>query len=145
MPILIIIILGVVLVGGLGVVKVMKGKKHGKPEKKPVELTLWKMEEFTVNLADSDEPHYLKINMVAEIEGKKEEAAKGGHGGESEASPVDIKASDIVISVLSAKYFEELLTEKGKDKLKSDLIKNLNKSVPGVKVTNVYFTSFAMQ
>jgi flagellar basal body-associated protein FliL len=143
---MIIIIAVVVLVGGLGAVKFLKpAKKSGKHEKKHIELSLWKMEEFTVNLADRDEPHYLKVNIVAEIEGKLE-AEKGGHGGgEGEANPVQIKASDAVISVLCKKYFAELLTEKGKDQLKSDLIKELNKSVPGVKVANVYFTSFAMQ
>jgi flagellar protein FliL len=142
LPILMIVVVAVVVVGGLGVMKFVKGRKHGKPEKKPpVECTLWKMSEFTVNLADRDEPHYLKLNLCLEIEGKLPTV----EGGEATTSPAEIKASDAIISVLTKKRFSELLTADGKEKMKVDLVKQLNESLEGIKVHNIYFTSFAMQ
>jgi flagellar basal body-associated protein FliL len=141
LPIVIIIAAAVVVVGGLGVVKVIKGRKAGKQVKPPVELSILRLSEFTVNLADRGEPHYLKVTMVLEVEGKQE--AKEG---DASSSPEMVKASDAIISVLTKKRYTELLTEKGKEQLKADLIVGLNQAMESKpKVHGIYFTAFAMQ
>ena len=141
LPIVIIIALAVLVVGGLAAVKFVKGRKHGKVEKPPVELSIVKMSEFTVNLADRGDAHYLKVSMSLEIEGKVE----GGEG-DASASPEMVKASDAIIGVLTRKTYTGLLAESGKERLKTDLIKGLNDELDGkIKVHGIYFTSFAMQ
>lgn len=142
LPILIIVVLAVLVVGGLAAMKFMKHGKRGKPVPKPVEYSLWKMNEFTVNLADTGTPHYIKVTMMLEVEGKAE--AEGKEGG-AEASPDSVKATDAIIAVLTRKCFNELLAESGKEQLKKDIIKAVSEVEEKKKIHNVYFTSFAMQ
>jgi len=140
------LILIVLLAAGLcfgGICVVRTARKHkGKTEAKPVQLSSWKLGEFVVNLADRDQPRYLKINLVLEVEGKAE--VKAGEGGAPQSSE-EAKARDAIITVLSGKRYVELLTDKGKEKLKADLKAALNTVLEGPKVVNVYFTDFAMQ
>jgi flagellar FliL protein len=145
LPKIVLIILAVAIVGGLGVVSLTKMGKHGKgkPEKK-IELSTMKLDEFVVNLADRDESHYLKVNLVLEVEGKpKEGGEKEGEG--AEESPEVAKIRDTVITTLTTRKYNDLLSDKGKTKLKNEMKQELGKSVEGLKVANIYFTSFAMQ
>ncbi|MHB0912658.1 MAG: flagellar basal body-associated FliL family protein [Armatimonadota bacterium] len=140
LPIMIIAaVLAVVCLAG-GAFIFMKGKKGGH-KKKEVHLTQWKLEEFVVNLADSDESRYLKACIVLEVE--SEGKSGGGHG--ESANPEEAKARDAVISELSKRYLSQLLSEQGKDKLKEDIKTALNSKLEESKVHDVYFTSFAMQ
>jgi flagellar protein FliL len=139
LPIKLVIIVLLVVVVALGVTKVVKGsKKNGKkaPEKQ-VELSPWKLEEFVVNLRDANEARYLKVNIVLEVEGKVE----GGEG----ANPDEPKARDAIISVLTAKVYNDLESPAGKEHLKEELKTALNAELEKTKVANIYFTSFAMQ
>lgn len=140
LPIILMIIIVVVLALGAGGFMFMNGKSKGgkKPEKK-VELSEWKLEEFVVNLADQDEPRYLKVSMTLEVEGKV------GGGGEGGGNPEEAKAQDAIINVLTAKRFSQLVAPGGKDKLKEELKAALNSSLEDIKVHGIYFTSFAMQ
>jgi len=120
-----------------------KSKDKGKKAEKPVELTDWTFDEFIVNLADLSDPHYLKVNLVLEVEGgeKKKEGGEGGGGG----NPQEARARDSIITVLTKKHFADLLTEEGKDQLKEELKASLNSELKDTKVVHIYFTSFAMQ
>lgn len=125
--------------GGCFLKKVNAGS--GKGEKK-VELKQWKLDEFLVNLADRNENRYLKVSLVLEVAGEppKEGEGEGGGGGES------IKARDAVITVLTRKTYNSLISETGKATLKAELKKAINEAMEGsIKVENIYFTSFAMQ
>jgi len=144
LPLMIIIVLVVVLVLGVGAVAFMKmkGKGHGKAAVKEEKLTPWKLEEFVVNLADPNEVHYLKVNLVLDMAGE----VAGGEGGEGEGgNPDEPKVRDAIIRELSKKQYAELLSEKGKDQLKAELKKSINSQLENAKVANIYFTSFAMQ
>jgi len=139
LPIKLAIIVLLVVVVGLGVTKVVKGgKKDGKkaPEKQ-VELSPWKLEEFVVNLRDANEARYLKVNIVLGVEGKVE-AGEGGN-------PDEPKVRDTIISVLTAKSYDDLESPAGKEHLKAELKSALNAELEQNKVANIYFTSFAMQ
>lgn len=148
LPILVIIIAAVVLLGGIGVVafKKMGPKSKGKAHKevKHVELTEWSMDEFIVNLADQDEPRYLKVNVVLGVQHLGKPKKSGGHGGEA-SNPEEAKARDAVISVLTRKRYTQLLSEHGKEQLKIELKESLNSVLKDCKVEEVYFTAFAMQ
>jgi flagellar basal body-associated protein FliL len=149
LPLIVVIILAVVVVGGVGVVAFKKlGSKGGGKDKKveKVELTPWKMDEFVANLADKEESRYLKVTMILEVEKKSKEKGGGGHGeGEGEVSIEDSKARDAIIEVLTTKCYGDLLSESGKTKLKEELKAKLNGCLEENKVESIYFTSFAMQ
>jgi flagellar basal body-associated protein FliL len=141
--IIIAVVLVLVLAAGAFTFSRMGGKSKGKGKKveKPVELSDWSLDEFIVNLADIAEPHYLKVNLVLEIEG----GAKGKEGEGGSKNPQEARARDAIIIVLTKKHFTDLLSEQGKDKLKAELKSALNSELKDVKVENIYFTSFAMQ
>lgn len=159
-----IIVLGVIVVlAGIGIV-LIKDKKHSGPVKLPeFEMALG---DFVVNLADTNEVRYLKVNIVLVAEGSapKVESSEGeGKGG---GSP---KVRDAIIAVLSSKHFSELATAAGKEELKIEIIEAINKkpaeestgykeavkpkdagssdglNEEGFKVVDVYFNEFAMQ
>lgn len=137
---LILIVLMVVLIGAGAF---MKFGMKGKGAEKKVELSEWKLDEFIVNLADKNESRYLKVCVVLEVEGSLKSG--GGHSDEAVAYPEEAKVRDMIISVLSSKKYNELLTEKGKTTLKKELKNKVNSVLKKVKVHEVYFTSFAMQ
>jgi flagellar FliL protein len=134
-------IVGLVLVLNLLMVgKIFLGSSHDKggaaTEKKDVEVgAKMNLEEFLVNLAGSNE-HYLKATLSLGLKkGETEEKMK------EEVAPI----RDTILGVLTTKQPEELATEAGKDKLKSEIVVKLNKELGGDKVVKVYFLSFATQ
>lgn len=137
--IIISVVLALILgAGAFTFTKIVKKPSAKAHKEKPVELSEWTLPEFIVNLADTDEPRYLKVDVVLEVDRKSKK-------GEKEGSSEEAKARDAIITVLSRKHFSELLTESGKTRLKSELKKALNSRLKDIEVVNVYFTSFAMQ
>lgn len=139
---LIPIIAGVLILVALGGVAFMKfgpgskSKKHVK-EKPAVEAkTMVEMGEMVVNLADSNVPHYLKTKIVLEMTGATATTET------DEAMP---KMRDAVIETLSARSFNDLLSAQGKSALKESIKTAVNKNLGEAKVTDVFFSDFAMQ
>jgi flagellar protein FliL len=139
LPIKLMVIVLAVVVVGLGVTKVVKGrsKKGAKEPVKQIELSPWKLEEFVVNLRDANDARYLKVNIVLGMEGKVE-AGEGGN-------PDEPAVRDTIITVLTAKSYSDLESPAGKEHLKDELKKALNDELEKTKVGKIYFTSFAMQ
>lgn len=97
---------------------------------------MYPLDIFTVNLLSESGRRYLKVEMNLEIEGE-------------ELSPeLDQKKPvfrDIIIRILSSKSLEEISTIKGKEKLKEQIVSELNTRLKDGKVKNVYFTDFVVQ
>lgn len=108
---------------------------HGGGESTEVGL-MYPLDIFTVNLLSESGRRYLKVEMNLEIEGE-------------ELSPeLDQKKPvfrDIIIRILSSKSLEEISTIKGKEKLKEQIVSELNTRLKDGKVKNVYFTDFVVQ
>ncbi len=64
--------------------------------------------------------------------------------GKDESAPV-AEVRDTILSVLSEARVDDLLTAKGKAKLKEDLLQALQQRVPQLVVEDVYFTEFLIQ
>jgi flagellar protein FliL len=133
------VIIGLVLVvNGVVVGKIfLGGKKDPKATEKKAEEVGAKMtlEEFLVNL-DGGGEHYLKATLALGLaKGESEEKLK------EELPPI----RDAILSVLSSKTLGEVGSEPGKDKLKAEIVKKVNKELDGKKVLKVYFLSFATQ
>ena len=144
---LIFIILGIFLVGAVAGFALMRkpsgdakekgGRSHKSHKKEPEQLSVMTLEEFVVNLSDVGEPHYLKASVSLEV--------AGDSGGE-EAQKADLpKIRDVVITTMSKRNFRELLTANGKQSLKNAIKKEINHLLDDDRVSQVYFTSFAMQ
>lgn len=132
------LILGIVLVVLANAVVlgrvVLGGKGKAQPEKEEVGAKA-ALEEFLVNLA-GENGGYLKARIVLGLKkGVTEEQLK------EEEAPV----RDVILRVLTSKDRDEIRTEAGRQKLKQELIRELNEELGGRKVLKIYFTDFATQ
>lgn len=94
------------------------------------------LETFVLNLADPGQRSYLRVGVdlgLGRELGKYENATAVG--------PV----RDTIVGVLAQSRVDELLTAKGKAKLKEDLLRALRDREPGLEVEEVYFTEFLIQ
>jgi flagellar protein FliL len=93
------------------------------------------LETFVLNLADSDQRSYLRVGIDLGL------SKEIKHGEEPPLAPV----RDTILSVLTLAKGDELLTAKGKDALKADLLHALRERLPELGVEEVYFTEFLIQ
>jgi flagellar FliL protein len=94
------------------------------------------LDEFLINLADSDSSHYVKTTIgLGLIQGKTAEEFK---------TKVPI-ARDAIVMVLSAKTLSEVSTTDGKEALKKELMDSINKEIGDNSVGAIYFEGFATQ
>lgn len=98
------------------------------------------LETFTVNLADPEEGHFLRVTIDLGLAHAPKGAAERGYGDFPMA-----RARDAILSVLTVGKADVLLTPEGKARLKHDLIQALQETVPEADVRNVYFTEFIVQ
>jgi len=95
--------------------------------------------ELTLNLAGGK---YLRVGIgVVYWEGKGGGGGEGEKAGENKEAQI---ASDVVVTVLSAKSYDELKTPDGKTKAKTEITEELNHALED-SVARILFTSFVMQ
>ena len=99
------------------------------------------LEGFTVNLADTEENHFVRVTMDLELDRlptplEKDKPASG--------LPMP-RIRDTIIAILAASKAEPLLTPDGKIQLKKNLLDALNRRVPEMAVREIYFTEFLVQ
>lgn len=95
------------------------------------------LEPFLVNLADADESRFVKSTFQL---GLAEEL--GEHG----KDPVAIAAMrDSIITLLSSKTADQILTPQGKDKLRDEIRTRVNAVSPQIKVLEVFIVDFVVQ
>jgi flagellar FliL protein len=105
-------------------------------KKEEVKATL-PLDPFLVNLADPDEARFVKTTFQL---GLAEEVEKEGE------SAVSVPAMrDAVITLLSSKTSEQILTTEGKNKLREEIKSRINSLSPKIKVVEVYIVDFVVQ
>ncbi len=97
-----------------------------------------------VNLADVGGDRYLKIKLVLlevpqAAEKEKKEGEKEG------ISLQDAIIRDTIITVLSSKTSDDLLSVSGKEELKNELITAINQALGRNLVRKIYFLDFIIQ
>jgi len=97
---------------------------------------MFPLETFTVNLLSDSGRRYLKVQMNLELDGEELAA-------ELESKTAVVR--DVCIRLLSSKTLEEISTAKGKEKLKEQIVNQLNLRLRDGNVRNVYFTEFVVQ
>jgi flagellar FliL protein len=113
----------------------------GEKDKKAKEaiLSALNLEPFIVNLADKDEVRFIKASFKLGLGGAKEAE-------ELEKNAVFLAATrDAIISLLTAKTSNEILTPEGKDALRKDILKKVNTLMPKGKIEEVYIVDFVVQ
>jgi flagellar basal body-associated protein FliL len=93
------------------------------------------LETFILNLADPGQRSYLRVGI---------DLGLGREIGKDESMPV-AEVRDTILSVLSEARVDDLLTAKGKAKLKQDLLQALQQRLPELVVEDVYFTEVLIQ
>jgi flagellar protein FliL len=96
---------------------------------------------FTVNLADPEDTHFLRVSIDLGIDHLPEGADKT----KPQQSLPTPRIRDAILSVLTVCKANELVTPEGKAQLKKNLMEALNKSAPELGVREIYFTEFLVQ
>jgi flagellar FliL protein len=149
--ILLFVILGLVIsLGGAGAAwfffvhgkSAQAAQKTEASEKKEPEFTVH-LDSFTVNLADQEESHFLRVTMELGL-GHEPKGGGAKEGADTSGIPV-AQTRDTILSILSACKANDLLTPEGKVTLKQHLLAALHEKVPEIDARNVYFTEFLVQ
>ncbi len=129
--------------GGSAWFVVQRGRTDQSPPKQVSSAPLYiaHLEGFTVNLADPEETHFLRVTMDLGFDHLPDGASKEKV---TAAMPV-ARIRDSILAVLTVCKAEPLLTSEGKTQLKKNLVDSLNKAVPELAVREVYFTEFLVQ
>ena len=113
-------------------------------KEKPKELAITEqvkdtlaLEPFLVNLADQDEVHFAKTTFQLGLGAKAKEESR---------SPIAVAAiRDSIISLLSSKRAEQILSPQGKDELRKEIRTKVNQLSPNLKVIEVFIVDFVVQ
>jgi flagellar FliL protein len=90
--------------------------------------------EFTVNLSNSRQ--FIRVNIVFEV---SNEAVI------EEINRRQPQIRDTIISILRARKAEDISSEGGTPKLRTDIMNKVNNQLIEGKVSNVFFTEFVIQ
>ncbi len=133
------VVLGIAAAGG-GAWFYLHQSKTSQAAPPPAEaLYTVHLEGFTVNLADVEENHFLRVTIDLGL-GHAPKAAKEG---ETEIPTARIR--DAILTVLTAGKADVLITQEGKTQLKKEILAALQKTAPELDVREVYFTEFLVQ
>jgi flagellar basal body-associated protein FliL len=103
-------------------------------------VALLSLEPFTINLADPDRSSFLRVEITL---GLNKQLPKQGE--DAKDSPFIPEIRDTILSVLNTWQSTQLLAEDGKTKLKEQLLNALQRRIPQLGATEVYFTDFLIQ
>ena len=92
---------------------------------------------FSVNTSDTDEPHFLKLEIQLGYDEGKAELQ-----GELIKRRPEIR--DIVISIVGAKKYNDLDTQDERDALKKEILNRVNGILIEGKIKKVVFTDFVL-
>ena len=97
------------------------------------------LESFLVNLADIDSARFVKVTFRLGLDDAK--------SGEEYASDQVILAAtrDKIITLLSTKSAEDLLTVEGKERLRKEIREQVNAILPKGKIMEVFIMEFMVQ
>jgi flagellar basal body-associated protein FliL len=135
----IILVALVALVGGVAWYFLHSNKPtQAAPEETAPKYTVH-LESFTVNLADPQESHFLRISIDVGL-GKPLKASKEG-----ESDFPTARVRDAILPVLASGKGDVLVTPEGKTALKKELLAALQQKVPEIDARDIYFTEFLVQ
>lgn len=122
--------------------KILQGKQNT-PSPTPKDTSLLNIgplypmpKPIVVNLITQSGRRYLKVSVTFELSNPKMQ------------QEVDQKITiiqDIVIDILSSKSIEEVVSPKGKEKIKDEILQRINPIFLDGPMKNIFFTDFVVQ
>jgi len=99
---------------------------------------------FIVNLADRDARHFAKVGVALQVS-KLSASLVPAHAGKDPVKiEEDAEIRDIVIATLQERTSDDLAGRRGRDEVKDEIVRQVNRRTE-LKITEVYFTEFAVQ
>lgn len=92
--------------------------------------------DFVVNLADTDVQRFVKVSITIEVVNEQVQ---------NQVNQYMPAIKDAIIDLISSKYYKDIRTPEGRERLKIELLKRLNALLPEGGIKAVYFTSFVVQ
>ncbi len=134
-------LVGGLVVAGLAYQFVLKGSPPEKAVDPDAEVVVAEgdiapLEEMVVNLADTDDIHYVRLGVAAVLDA---EAAV------EDVEPQLPKVNDVVIDVVTSKTFADLRAAGSTTALKKELSAAVQEAFPDGEVVRVILTTFVMQ
>jgi flagellar protein FliL len=129
-----VVILGTAAFFATPYIKSKLGKRV--PPREEVKATL-ALEPFLVNLADREEVRFVKTTFQLGLAEEPDEKEKN--------SVVIASIRDSIISLLSSKTAEQILTPEGKKQLREEILSRIRSLAPRMKVLEVYIVDFVVQ
>ena len=97
---------------------------------------IFKINKIDVNLGNPIESRFLRVGVAIEYKGDKEQL--------NELQKRLVQLEDIIITTSSVKTRAELLTDKGKEKLRRKLLNKFNE-VLNKPISNIFYTEFLVE
>lgn len=91
---------------------------------------------FIVNLVTQSGRRYLKASITLELSTDKLK---------NEIAVKSAIVQDTINEILSSKSIEEIVTSKGKERLKGEIVNRINEFLADGKIESVFFTEFVIQ
>ena len=110
-------------------------KKDAEKQKAAAKAVSCALDPIVVNLSDEDE-RYLRVTIGLEL--KDEGAPQLLKDNEN-------KVKDALVMLLSGKYYDDIRSTQGKEKLKTEIVKTLDGVLKKDCVAKVYFVDFIAQ
>jgi flagellar FliL protein len=92
--------------------------------------------DFVINLADTDVQRFVKVSITIEVANEKVQ---------NQVNQYMPALKDAIVDLISSKYYKDIKTPEGRERLKIELLKRLNAILPQGGIKAVYFTSFVVQ
>ncbi len=139
----IVVVLTVVIIGGGTFLyfRLFRGNHtvEASPSTKIVVKSTLSLDPFLVNLADKEEVRFVKATFRIGLAGEKEAE-------EMSKDPVFTAAvRDAIISLLTAKTSDQILTPVGKEVLRREILAKVNALMPRGRAHEVYIVDFMVQ
>ncbi|RDU68135.1 flagellar basal body-associated protein FliL [Helicobacter cholecystus] len=93
-------------------------------------------EPFVVNLMGQNGRRYVKAQIALELSSPELQ---------KEVTTKILLIKDIIIRVMSSKTFEEISTPKGRDKLKEEIVQEINTYIVDGYIKSILFSEFIIQ
>lgn len=93
---------------------------------------------LNVNLADPTGITYLAVTLALEFDPKNSDLY-------AEVESKMPRITDMIITILSSKAYEEISTSQGKVNLKNEFLRRINSMLAKGRLYNVYITGFTVQ
>ena len=141
-PVLLIVVILLLAGGGAGAYVLLArkgGDKAGEKKAAPAASGIVILDPFTVNLADTDAPRFLRVTLRLVVDDDK--VAR-----ELTEDPVRMtKARSAVLELLTTQQSSRLTTPDGKTELKHQIAERTTKVLSPIEVRDVLFAEFVVQ